>query len=72
MFKLDATSQRIIKNIVNRQHVAAKTEQVIKEVFKKINSSQLDAEKTQVIKDFIVKTHDHNFIFHAAVVSGKI
>jgi len=73
MKKLDKTSEQIISNILGRIHCAEPLEIAEKAVFKKIKGfDSLPENHKTIIKDFIKKTHNRNFIMMAAVMSGKI
>jgi len=73
MKNLDKTSQHIIRNILGRIHCAEPLEIAEKAVFKKIKGfDSLPENHKTIIKDFIKKTHQKNFILMAAVMSGKI
>ena len=73
MKKLDKTSEQIISNILGRIHCASPLEDAEKAVFKKIKGfDSLPENHKTIIKDFIKKTHERNFIMMAAVMSGKI
>ena len=73
MKKLDKTSQHIIRNILGRIHCAESLEIAEKAVIDKtIGFDKLKKSEQKIIKDFIKKTHDRNFIMMAAVMSGKI
>ena len=73
MKRLDKTSQHIIRNILGRIHCAESLEVAEKAVIDKtIGFDKLKKSEQKMIKDFIKKTHERNFIIKSGVMSGKI
>jgi len=73
MKKLDHTSEKIIRNILGRIHCASPLEEAEKAVFKKIKGFEtLPKKHKTIIKDFIKKAHQENFIVFAMVMGGQI